>query len=124
VTTVARRRHHGFVEVVGGDFVALRTASGGEVLLVLTGISSVRTAPRVEAAAGERLVTTDLRLTEVLAELVADRAAVVLVTTGGGDPMAGTLRAVGHDVVTVRTGGDDPATGYVPASGIVEVALA
>ena len=59
-------------------------------------------------------MTTELRLIEVLAELAAERARVLLVSADGRDAVAGELRAVGYDVVTVRTDGDAPATAYVP----------
>jgi hypothetical protein len=121
ISTAAARRHHGVIGVIGADFAALRTSSGAEVLLSLAAISSVRTAPLVEPALGERVVTTELRLTEVLTELAAERARVLLVT--GGDLVAGELRAVGYDIVTVRTDAEPPATAYVPTAGVAEVAL-
>lgn len=123
VTIRGGRRHHGSLEVIGADFVALRTGGGAEVLLVLTAITSVRTAPLVGATVGERVVTTELRLSEVLAELTAERARVLLVSADGRDAVAGELQAVGYDVVRVRTDADPPATAYVPAAGIAEVAL-
>ena len=94
-----------------------------EVLLVLAAITSLRTAPLVGATVGERVVTTELRLSEVLAELAAERARVLLVSADGRDAVAGELHAVGHDVVRVRTDADPPATAYVPAAAIAEVAL-
>jgi hypothetical protein len=123
VATAAGTKHHGCVEVLGADFIALRTATGGEVLVALGCLSSVRTAPSVAPASGERPVTTELLLREVLGELAAERAPALLLTVGG-DAVRGELRAVGEDVVTVRTAGPDPATVYVPVGGIVELALA
>jgi ribosome maturation factor RimP len=72
---------------------------------------------------GERLVTTELRLVEVLSELAGERARVVLVPVDGADAVAGELRAVGRDVVTVRTDGDPPAIAYVPLRSVAEVTL-
>jgi len=123
VRTSAGRHHHGCLDVIGADFVAIRTAGGTDVLVTLAAITSVRTAPLVDAAVGARVVTTDLGLSEVLAELAADRARVLLVTSGGDGAVAGELRAVGYDVVTVRTDADPPATAYLPAGAITEVAL-
>jgi hypothetical protein len=123
VTTTSARRHHGCIEVLGADFAALRTAAGGEVLLSLRAVSSVRTAPLVAPAVGERPATTELRLADVLAELAAERARVLLVTVGGGDVVSGELRAVGDDVVTVRTAADPPTTAYVPTPTVAEVGL-
>lgn len=123
VSTNAGRRHHGSVEVIGADFAALRTAGGAELLLVLAAITSVRTAPLVGATMGERVVTTELRLMEVLAELTTERTRVLLVTVDGRDAVAGELSAVGYDVVRLRTDADPPATAYVPAGSIAEVTL-
>lgn len=123
VSTTGGRRHHGRLQVIGADFVALRGPSGAEVLLALAAVASVRTAPLVEPAGGERVVTTALRLTEVLAELTAERARVVIVAGDGTDAVVGELRAVGYDVVTIRTDADPPGAAYVPVAAITEVAL-
>ena len=123
VATVAGRRLQGFVEVLGADFLALRSASGGEVLVALTAISSVRTAPTVDEASGDRVVTTDLRLGDVLGELTAERARVRLVLLDGREAVAGELRSVGQDVVTVRTDGSAPATAYARTAAIAEVTM-
>ncbi|MEQ1786455.1 MAG: hypothetical protein ABL966_05335 [Acidimicrobiales bacterium] len=123
VSTTRGRRHHGRIEVIGADFVALRGPGGGEVLLALAAVASVRTAPLVETAGGERVVTTALRLTEVLAELTAERARVVIATGDGTEAVVGELRAVGYDVVTIRTDADPPGSAYVPVAAIAEVAL-
>jgi hypothetical protein len=124
VRTTAGRRHRGGVEVLGADFLALQTADGAEVLLALAGIASVRTAPLEQLALGERVVTTELRLTEVLAQLAAERARVRLVSVDGGDAVIGEVRAVGYDLVTVRTDADPHTTAYVPAAAITEVVVA
>lgn len=123
VSTSCGRRHHGGIEVLGADFVALRLATGGEVLLALAAVAAVRTAPLVDTALGERAVSTELRLADVLAELAAERARVLLVTVDGTESVAGELRAVGHDVVTIRSDGDPPATAYVAVGAIAEVTL-
>ena len=123
VATVAGRRRQGLVEVLGADFLALRTTSGGEVLVSLTTISSVRTAPTVDVASGERVVTTDLRLSDVLGELAAERARVRLVLLDGSEAVAGELRSVGQDVVTVRTDGSAAATAYARTEAIAEVTM-
>jgi hypothetical protein len=123
VATVGGRRRQGVVQVLGADFLALRAASGGEVLLSLGAIASVRTAPTVGLAAGERVVTTDLRLGDVLGELAAERVRVRLVLLDGSEAVSGELRSVGQDVVTVRTDGDTPATAYVRTGAVAEVAL-
>jgi hypothetical protein len=124
VSTSGRRRHHGRVEVIGTDFLSLRAPAGPEVLLALSTITAVRTVPRADPSVGERLVTTELRLAEVLSELAVERARVLLVPLNGTDIVAGELRAVGRDVVTVRTDGDAPAITYMPLRAIAEVTLA
>jgi hypothetical protein len=121
VSTTAGRRHQGVIGVIGADFVAVRTAGGAEVLVALAAIGSVRTGPLVAPAVGERIVTTELRLTEVLAELAVERSRVLLVTAG--DLVAGELRAVGYDVVTIRTDAEPSTTAYVPMAGVAEVSL-
>jgi hypothetical protein len=123
VATVAGRRLHGVVVVLGADFFALRVASGGEVLVALRAIASVRTAPTVGVAGGERVVTTGLRLQDVLGALAAERARVRLVVLDGGEVVSGELRSVGQDVVTLRTDGEGQASAYVPTSVVMEAVL-
>jgi hypothetical protein len=123
VATVAGRRLQGVVVVLGADFMALRVASGGEVLVALRAIASVRTASTVGVAAGERVVTTDLRLQDVLGALAAERARVRLVVLDGGEVVSGELRSVGQDVVTLRTDGEAHASAYVPTSVVMEAVL-
>lgn len=119
---VEGRRHHGTVVAIGLDFVALRPATGGEVLLALGAIGMVRTAPTVTDLVGDRVVPTELRLVDVLAELAADRERVRLVTTTG-DVVTGRLKSVGRDVVVVRADGEPPGTAYVPATAVVEATI-
>ena len=83
----------------------------------------MRTAPLADAAVGERVHPTDLRLADVLVELAAERARVLLVPADGAESVAGELRSVGQDVVSLRTDGEPPGTAYVPLSAIAEVAL-
>jgi hypothetical protein len=116
------RRHHGVIGVIGADFFALRTPAGREVLLARRSVAQVRADP-LEVATGERSVTTDLCLADVLSQLAADRARVVLVTHGAEGIAAGELRRVGIDVATVRTEGDPPGMVYVPIDSISEVGL-
>ena len=116
------RRHHGVIDAIGVDFVAVQVASGPDVLLAISAIDVLRTAPAVATAAGDRMVATDLRLADVLAELAADRERVRLVTVAG-HAVAGVLRSVGHDVVVLRTDGAPPGAAYVPHLAIVEVTI-
>jgi hypothetical protein len=123
IGTTAGRRHHGVIQVIGADFVAMRLVSRADVLIAVAAIGIVRTAPSVDATLGDRLVSTELHLVEVLAALAADRERVLLVTVSGDDAVAGQLRSVGHDVVIVRTDGERPATAYVALAAIAEVTI-
>jgi len=117
------RRHRGQLVAIGGDFVAVALATGGDVLVTRGAIASVRATPGSDAALGERAVTTDLRLGDVLAELAAERSRVLLLLGDRGDPVGGEARAAGRDVLTVRLDGDPPALTYVPLAAIREVVL-
>ncbi len=121
VTTAARRRH-GVISAMGADFVALRQAGGAEALLALGAIRQIRTGGGGDPAVGDRMVTSELRLHDVLAQLAAERERVHLVTHDG-DAVSGTLRNVGHDVVVLRADGDPPGTAYLPSAAIAEVTL-
>lgn len=123
VATVAGRRVHGTVSVLGCDFASIRRRDADEVLVSLGAVTSLRTSPGVVPAVGERVVTTDLRLGDVLAELLADRVRVHLVVGDGRDPVSGTLRSVGQDLVTVRGDGPDQGLSYVPLRAVVELVL-
>ena len=123
IATAAGRRHRGVIQVVGADFVALRVGTGHEVLLAMRALASVPTSNEAGVTAGERVVTTDLRLLDVLGELATDRARVRLVVLDASDAVSGELRAVGQDVVTIRTDGEARGTAYVRADAVAEVAL-
>ena len=123
IATVEGRRVLGTIEVVGADFIAVRTDAGHEVLLAIDAVASVRTAPSLDPAVGDRVMTTDLRLGDLLSELAAERARVRLVLRDGGDVVAGELRSIGQDVVSVRAESATGGTAYVPLAAVVEVGL-
>jgi hypothetical protein len=123
ISTSEGRRIIGTVELVGADFVAVRSDNGHEVLLATAAVASVRTTPSLDPAIGDRVTTTDLRLGDLLGELAAERAPVRLVVRDGGTVVAGELRSVGQDVVTLRTDGPSGGTTYVPLSAVVEASL-
>lgn len=124
LSTTAGQRHRGSIGALGADFVALRPASGPEVLITMGSISVVRTLPAEDPAAGDRTVSTDLTLADVLTELAAERERVLLVTRAGSDSVVGELRSVGHDVVVIRSDSEPASTAYVPLGAIAEVTLA
>jgi len=112
----------GCIEVVGADFAALRTVQG-IVLIPHWAITLLRPAPAEDGVIGDRPLTTDVRLIEVLRELAADREVVRVGISDGGEAVAGVLRRVGVDVLVIRVDGDPPATVHVPVAAVAEVAL-
>jgi hypothetical protein len=123
LATVAGRRHRGVVRVIGADFVALRAGAGHEVLVAMRAIASVRTGDAAGTTAGERVVTTELRLADVLGELAVDRARVRIFVLDASEAVSGDLRSVGQDVVTVRTDGEPRGTAYVRTEAVAEVVV-
>jgi hypothetical protein len=115
------RRHRAEIRALGSDFVVLRSADADRIV-ALDAVTSVRTRPGETSTIGDRSVATSVRLVDVLADLAAERAAVLLVMAGD-DAVAGALRSVGQDVVGVRMAGAPAATAYVPVGAIVEVVL-
>jgi hypothetical protein len=69
------------------------------------------------------VVTTELRLIDVLAQLADERDRVLLVSADGQDVIAGELRSVGQDVIRVRTDGDAPSAAYVRVASVAAVTL-
>lgn len=123
VRTGSGRSHTGTLTALGCDFAAL-AGPGGEVLVAMGALRSVRTAPAVDVAVGDRTVHTDLRLGDVLALLAAERERALVVTSGGHEAAAGQLRSVGLDVIVLRPDGPSGATVYVPLAAVTEVVLA
>lgn len=121
VASCTGRRHHGAVSAIGADFVALRTAAGEQVLLATGAVRSVRTAPQVGAAWGDRATSARVDLAGALAGLAAERERVLVVTAEGAEAVAGELRGVGHDVLVLRTERDRGAVVYVPLGAVAEV---
>jgi hypothetical protein len=116
------RQHRGQVRAVGADFVALRSAAT-DVIIAIAAVTSVRTRPGDASTIGDRSITSSLRLVDVLADLAAEMAAVLLVMAGGDDAVAGVLGSVGRDVVGVRVADAPAVTAYVPIGAIVEMVL-
>jgi hypothetical protein len=121
VVTIAGRRHHGPVVVVGEDFVALRTGADRHVVLRLDAVATIRVVDDGVAPLGDREVAASLLLVDVLIGLGADRLDASLVLTGG-DQVSGEVRSVGRDVVVVRPHGAAHGSTYVGLDAIVEVA--
>jgi hypothetical protein len=119
-----RRRHRGTVAAVGADFLGLRLADGGQVLLAFHGVASVRSEPRAEPTAGDRPVEVDVGLAEALGAVAAERPRVLVVTAADTEGIAGELRSAGRDVLVLRLDGPTRATAYVPVAAVVELRLA
>jgi hypothetical protein len=124
VHTAAGGRVHGRIRAVGRDFCLVEEAGGIPVLLALTGMVGLRPhARKVPPASSERVAPLDTDLGLVLAGLAAERPRVRVVTAGGGEPLAGELRAVGEDVATLRLDGAPPSTIYLRLASLREVTL-
>jgi hypothetical protein len=121
VASCTGRRHQGAISAIGTDFVALRSAAGEQVLVSLEAIRSVRTAPQVGEAWGDRATRAGLDLAGALAGLAADRERVLVVTREGAEVVAGELRGAGRDVLVLRTEGAHGAVAYVPLGAVAEV---
>jgi hypothetical protein len=125
VTTTAGRQHHGRVSGAGVDFVCLRPAGDGLVLLPLHAVAAIRPEPGA-VVAGDRSVdeipdATDLRST--LAELAADRPRISTVAIGSGDVVTGELRSVGLDVIVVAMGQQSRDVAYLRLSSLAELSV-
>ena len=123
VHTRAGGRHSGAVRALGADFVALAAAATGQdVVVALTALSSVRTRPGVPVVTGDRVVVASLHLVDVVAHLASERQQVRIVTAGG-DAITVVVRSVGGDVAVVRGVGEPPSTTYVPLDAVSEVVV-
>lgn len=118
------RTTHGAVMAVGTDFAVLRGEDRRDTCVRLQAIATVRPqgGERHVSASGDRASPLDLLLIEVLAGLAPDLPRVALFT-GGGELVAGELRAVGADVMTLRLDGDRPTLCYVAAAAVDEVVV-
>jgi hypothetical protein len=124
VHTASGRSHHGVICAVAGDFAAVRTSAGREVLVAIDAIAAVRTRPGEERVAGDRVLRVDLDLAQVLDHLAGERERVLLVPRRGGEPITGRLVASGQDVLTLRIDGEPPGSAYIPSAAVGEVSVA
>jgi hypothetical protein len=124
VRTFAGATHRGFVESVGVDHVVVADARGrGVVVVALTALTSVRTAPGEAPVLGDRPPPgSAAHLVDVLARLADERSAVRVVTVGG-EALGGVLRTVGRDVVVVVGSDTPPSVSYVPVAALAEVVV-
>jgi hypothetical protein len=124
VRSVSGRMYVGVLAAVGRDFLVVRTQSGSRAAFVtFDAVATIRPEPGSTAppANSERDASLAASFVDVLAGLAADRPRVQVMA--GGDPLAGELRAVGHDVASLRLDTSPPATAYVRLGPVVEVVL-
>ncbi len=116
---------HGRIVAVARDFCVLRHHGGTPTFLPLCAIATLRPEPgqRAPEAASARRGPVEASLTDVLAGLVGERPRVRIVVEGGGETVAGELRAVGADVATVRLDGEPRHTVYVHLGALRELTL-
>ncbi|MPY94371.1 MAG: hypothetical protein GEV08_15315 [Acidimicrobiia bacterium] len=118
-TTTAGTRHRGRIDMLGEDFLAVRSG-GGAVLVPYEGLHTIEVQGTAEP--GERLVRRGLTLAEVLTELAQQRPAVRL-RCRNGDALVGELRHGGRDLVAVRVGLGGRRTVYVRLSSLAELSV-
>ena len=123
VHTSAGRRHRGLLRARGADFVSISTDVGGDVLVALRAVTSVRSQPRDGAAHSGRAVALELTFAAAVAALADDRPRVA-VATADETTVNGQLRAVGQDVMTLRVDGDTRANVYIPLGAVTDVSVA
>ena len=119
---VGDHRLRGVLRGIGGDFIALRTDQGQQVLARIAAIDAVRTEPGGIDVRGDRSPLLDLELAGVLAPVAADRPSV-LVRTTSGVLVRGELRSSGTDVIRLRVDGDPPTPSWVPIDKIAVLVI-
>jgi hypothetical protein len=123
VHTRSGGRHFGRIDVVGVDFVGVHGAAGSEALVALAAVSSLRTWPGEPGTLGDRTVSTQLSLAEVLARLAGERERVMVVHEKD-HALNGTLQSVGDDVVVLALDGDGGGAhgvAYLPLQAVGEL---
>lgn len=119
---VGDHRLRGVLRGIGGDFVAMRTEQGQQVLARMEAIDAVRSEPGGIDVRGDRSPLLDLELAGVLGPVAADRP-LVLVRTTSEVIVRGELRSSGSDVVRIRVDGDPPTPAWVPIDKIAVLVI-
>ena len=125
VGTTTGRTLHGRIMAVARDFLVLRADGGTSTFLALRAIATLRPEAGIRAgdAASERSSPVRTALADVVAALAADRPRVRVVVEGGGEALAGELRAASGDVATLRLDGGSPGTVYLQLASLRELTL-
>jgi len=102
--TTTGRTLHGRIVAVAHDFLVLRHDGGTPTFLALSGVASLRpeAGQRAGEAASDRSSSVQTVLADVVTALAAERPRVRVVMEGGGEALAGELRAASGDVATLR----------------------
>lgn len=122
VIDVGGHRVRGVLAGIGGDFVAVRTDRGKQVLVRTGAIDVIRSEPGGVEVRGDRSTLVDVTLDAVLGPVAADRPEVLVRTNGGAD-VRGELRSAGTDVVRIRVAGDPPTPVWVPIASVAMLVL-
>lgn len=124
VTTASGRRHFGVITMVGQDCCSMLTTGGTRTHVRTAAITTVQhdRLLRPVPAATDRPAPVQTRLTDLLADLVAERPVVAFVSAGRPDAVVGRLLAVGVDVATVEID-DRRAVAYVALESVTEASF-
>ncbi len=122
VLDVGEHRFRGVLAGIGGDFVAVRTDRGQQVLVRTDAVDVIRSEPGGVDVRGDRAPLVDLDLDGVLGPVAADRPDV-LVRTRSGVTTRGELRSAGTDVIRLRIDGDPPTPTWIPTASIAVLVL-
>lgn len=101
VRTKGAHTAQGTITAVGTDFVAVRVARLGELLVPLTSIATLRTVPGESPVVGARPLSFVIVFAEALVEMAADRPEVLVST--GNEEIRGSLRSAGRDLISVTS---------------------
>jgi len=100
-STLGGRRTNGAVAAIGVDFVIIRERTLGDVVIPLSQLAIVRSAPGTVGASIDRPLNFDLTMVHAFAELAADRPPVL--AAAGNESARGTLEYVGADFIAVSS---------------------
>lgn len=120
-STLAGRRTNGTVTAIGIDFVAIREAGLGEVMIPLEQLAIIRAAPGESTAIGDRSPRFEVVMAHALAEISVDRPSVLV--AAGNEAVRGTLQSVGTDVLAVLVNGPHRSISHVALGAIDHIVI-
>ena len=121
----AGRKHHGVLQSIGKDVIAMQSKDGRQLFVALEAIISLRGQGReplasIALANGPRLVVGYDTMRSRLADL-AGVGTIVALSDPNGDVISGEIISVGRDVVALRVA--DTSVTYVALGSVTEVAV-